>query len=39
MVSKTSFAKRDETEGQTEVDFVSNMLKKDKHANYRSFCL
>lgn len=38
MVSKTSFAKRDETEGQTEVDFVSNML-KDKHANYRSFCL
>lgn len=27
MVSKTSFAKRDETEGQTEVDFVSNMLR------------
>lgn len=26
MVSKTSFAKRDETEGQT-VDFVSNMLR------------
>lgn len=40
VVSKTSFAKRDETKGQTEIQlWFPDTLKKDTHTNYRRLCL